>query len=108
MNPDPDPIARNLRSNLPTVVMGGPDFWAQGIVEDPQAHIDALVEAGVLRRSGIGTDYYFVVPPEPPHDHNWRWTPTGIVVCLGCDKSFLPSRDQYPKYEGEVPVAHNR
>ena len=50
---------------------------AHGITDDPQAHIDALVEAGVLERlgtwgaepSGRHITAYGVVQP---HVHDWR------------------------------------
>jgi hypothetical protein len=48
---------------------------ADAILADPQSHIDALVAAGVLERAtwtGIQGDAYFtVVPPQPPHVHDW-------------------------------------
>lgn len=43
------------------------NWFAAGIIADPQAHIDALVKAGVLRRQHpISGAYYAVVPPTCP------------------------------------------
>jgi hypothetical protein len=57
------------------------DGWtARGILADPQAHIDALVDAGVLEKAtsanalGLedqGRPCYVVVKPKPPHVHDW-------------------------------------
>jgi len=65
------------------------DYIADGILSDPQAHIDALVEAGVLRR-GTSRAYY-VVAPERLHVHEWKvsaWTPVldndVSLMCVGC------------------------
>jgi hypothetical protein len=48
---------------------------AEAIIADPQAHIDALVAAGVLQRSTARWDYevYEVVSPKPPHVHEWKF-----------------------------------
>ena len=54
---------------------------ASGIIANPQAHIDALVEAGVLKQittdhygnfNGPGRPCYAIVQPKPPHVHDWR------------------------------------
>ena len=47
------------------------------IRKDPQAHIDALVEAGVLRATNRLRNRYMVLSPDPPHDHEW-W---GVTCC---------------------------
>lgn len=75
---NPTPIAENLRiqRGIPQVRM--PDLAvAAGILKDPQAHIDALVEAGVLLKRGHvhgaqagGVRYDYAVAQ--PHKHDWR------------------------------------
>jgi hypothetical protein len=65
---NPDPIVKNLRSND---ILGVHHVSsADRILADPQAHIDALVEAGVLRNYGkrLSQTVYGVVAP---HQHKW-------------------------------------
>lgn len=85
---------------------------ACGILEDPQAHIDALLEAGVLefaktenRLASHGPNMtvllYAVVQPEPPHEHSWQVVeciPDHVgqrikIACFGCRAERLVSKD---------------
>ena len=70
---------------------------AHGITDDPQAHIDALVEAGVLVDNdpgmhGVFKHWYTVAAP---HAHEWRvcWvgnTDTAVQVqCKNCGERTL-------------------
>jgi hypothetical protein len=62
--------------------LGNPGGWwsarasmADAIRADPQAHIDALVAAGVLALHPASSSYnpwYVIVQPERPHVHGWR------------------------------------
>lgn len=47
---------------------------ADHIRADPQAHVDALAEAGVLKPQDMvsGMTLYRVIDPEPPHVHDYR------------------------------------
>jgi hypothetical protein len=72
---------------------------ADSIRKDPQAHIDALVEAGVLQHfpmpSTLKFLYYSVVEPKPPHVHDWAVSlitfAPGVqvldLVCSGCPET---------------------
>lgn len=78
---------RMRESGSPAVAM------ARLILSNPQAHVDALVSAGVLVRikyaDGID-DRYTVVPPEPPHVHSWEVNGLHedvLAVRCGCGKS---------------------
>lgn len=82
-------------------------YWARQASKDPQAHIDALVEAGVLKRwdkswctaSGDLVACYTV---DQPHKHDWRvaldseggHVSTVVkVICHGCHESeHVPNR----------------
>ena len=61
-------------------------------IDDPQAHLDALVEAGVLEipKTGYGSRsrLYRLVRP---HEHVWRVTALdgGVNVRLTCDGCAL-------------------
>lgn len=62
-------------ANIRGATVQGAFVMALGIIDDPQAHVDALVAAGVLTPiRGDSTmkafDEYRVV--HPPHDHDWR------------------------------------
>jgi hypothetical protein len=50
--------------------------WTARVEDDPQAHIDQLVERGVLEDSHVSIggrrQYGVVVNPPPPHDHRWH------------------------------------
>ena len=48
-----------------------PEQAAARILADPQGHVDALVEAGVLRLENH-TTLYTVIQPKPAHQHEWR------------------------------------
>ena len=65
-------------------------YAARGIIANPQAHIDALVEAGVLKHHQWergGLPYYTVVQP---HKHEWRadaqrvMNGTVEIYCASC------------------------
>lgn len=96
---------------------------ARGICEGPQAHIDALVGAGVLRE--WRTESYTVVKPKPSHVHDWRWSqlfvthsyntgegwPTAEWMCLRCaargriDRPAVTDFREGRRYAGpEAPV----
>jgi hypothetical protein len=89
-----DLYARPSRSGLRSV-----DNLADAILADPQAHIDALVEAGVLRASNTDRPeaaYYEVVAP---HVHEWRVSfdappvPDMIDIRCGCGRiRSIPNR----------------
>jgi hypothetical protein len=77
---------------------GGDAIVAKLILDDPQAHIDALVEAGVLApafvsmptsNGQISGQGYRVV--QPKHEHDWRVHSTGpgtvTLHCRGCIES---------------------
>lgn len=81
-------------------------FIAKDIVSDPQAHIDALCEAGVLERTnGMWAEaegvYFRVVQP---HKHEWRvrWQTSNWVtldlLCMCGEIHSVPNR-----WPGEVP-----
>lgn len=96
---------------------------AKAILADPQPHIDALVEAGVLERTENG--WWSEGPPPigdqpayrvlPPHVHDWRvakivdgeWgkRATADLRCAaGCQSSPRGVLlDEWPKYIGEDP-----
>ena len=66
---------------------------AASILADPQAHFDALVEAGVAERDHLCGEVYRIVGPEPPpHEHHWRVigptqadrSDTVLIGCRGC------------------------
>lgn len=75
------------------------DAYARGIIADPQAHIDALVEAGVLadrRQDVLDIDWYTVAQPAS-HDHAWHVDPYTrsvdpdkvILACEECDTTLV-------------------
>lgn len=67
-------LARRLIWDTP-LTLGQGMAVASVLMRDPQAHVDALVEAGVLKFGPVNPDLrpmYHVVQPEPPHDHSWR------------------------------------
>lgn len=85
--------------------MSGEENWAKGAREaffaaikaDPQAHIDALVEAGVLEKAcrtyqGVPEFVYLLVQP---HKHEWRVKDqvikngTVLVYCATCPPNAL-------------------
>lgn len=74
---------------------GVSDWTAKGIIGDPQAHIDALVAAGVLK-VGFTRDSYHVVQLEPPHVHDWRvrgYFTTGVDLRCECGETRrVPNR----------------
>jgi hypothetical protein len=85
---------------------------AKTIVRDPQAHIDALVKAGVLGVApGINLHVvhtaYAVLPP---HTHDWCYRPRDdgspevIIACThdDCD-AWFPVPQGEDQYEGPVP-----
>lgn len=93
-----------LRYLEPPVNRYWTDHVAETIAADPQAHIDALVEAGVLEKQPdafidplIKGPAYVVVQP---HKHEWQvrvWTgsrrPTTLDVECDCGESRLvPNR----------------
>lgn len=86
--------SQNLSPENP--LFGFADEIAKGIIAEPQAHIDALVEAGVLRHDhGLDHHLYAVVKP---HVHDWcvsqSVTPALVVLhCYGCDTGVgVPNR----------------
>jgi hypothetical protein len=113
-------LARHLESLDPE-----PRNWeawtvdAETILANPQAHIDALVEAGVLEGSGspatcgcvksVGWHYKLV----KPHVHDWRIVQVygDEKICLRCDgcsqREDVPQepRGEKPKWMGEAPNA---
>jgi hypothetical protein len=94
--------------------MGEAWLQADSILADPQAHFDALVEAGAAVKC-VGCRWpdgtlvptvYRVVQPEPPHEHTWRVRetsgPRAVVVVLACECGYttrvpneLPIRDPF-------------
>jgi hypothetical protein len=83
---------------------------ADGILKDPDGHLSALVEAGLLERVP-GYDpkngWYRVLPPKPPHVHDFYISNTGmrdfpemdegrpclLITCRGCNAQFYaPNR----------------
>lgn len=86
---------------------GGPTWFyalAKHILDNPQPHIDALVEAGVLRcisgemSSLTSPDRYVVVDP---HVHEWRvkfvaadprWVGLLCATCGEAPKTTVPNR----------------
>jgi hypothetical protein len=58
---------------------------AEHLLANPQAHVDALVEAGVLKKQwNMGYEenkWYIVVKPEPPHTHVWQFEGAGEYWC---------------------------
>jgi hypothetical protein len=77
--------ARLLADHLDALRLGRNGYItlpvAEAIIADPQAHVDALVAAGVLERFITVFDevdrWYKVVNQKPPHVHVWR----GLVRC---------------------------
>jgi len=47
---------------------------AEAIVADPQSHMDALEKAKAVHRGISWPSHYIVVPPDPPHVHEWEVT----------------------------------
>jgi hypothetical protein len=108
------------RSLMKQAVRGTPPIierYVEGILRNPQAHIEALVEAGVLAEAKSanalgfedqGRTCYVVLQPEPPHEHDWRWF-GDHVRCADrtCDQFFLPPWSERPRYEGVVPRTRN-
>lgn len=85
-----DPLTEHLAS-LVTETPYATRQQADAIRKDPQAHIDALVEAGVLRPTpGSTRGSYQVVQPEPPHEHRWGVLDDGgrgrllPITCVRC------------------------
>lgn len=79
--------AERLRRRFFDIWMSKPglspgESLADSILADPQSHVDALVEAGVLGVIGSVTNTddwgrdcgYHVISPKPPHVHDWRWS----------------------------------
>ena len=68
-----------------------PEQMAARILADPQGHVDALVEAGVLRLENH-TTLYTVIQPKPPHEHRWEVETASessvmlVCVALGCER----------------------
>lgn len=109
---NPDPIAIQFeKAGVPAhvgAVGSCGEYFARAILYDPQAHIDALVEAGVLRERTATTDgsftSYVVVQP---HEHDWRirglsgvmgnWKVT--VACFGCDSQEVRSTVDLPRFD---------
>lgn len=48
------------------------DRMAANIRANPQAHVDVLIEAGLLRRNNGAPQWLMVAQPVPPHNHKWR------------------------------------
>ena len=107
-----DAIVRNFQPTSADTVMGDPPprtgswatWYAQRIVNDPQAHIDALVEAGVLKIDGFnsatipeGLQYpiYKVVQPRKPCPA-WVEVGYGRQTCV----------EEAGHDEGDVPRPH--
>jgi hypothetical protein len=85
---------------------------AEHILADPQAHVDTLVEAGVLKEGPFNPDLrpmYHVVQPEPPHEHSFNAVKevirvsgnrTVLVLLCACGSTVripneLPVKDPY-------------
>ena len=83
---------------------------AETVLADPQAHIDALCEAGVLSMgTNRGGDYYRVLQP---HVHEWRVevvgakepdAPGGDTIYLGCATCRAVSSKAANRLPIEVP-----
>lgn len=113
-----DPIVENLHADGWIANM---NCAADRIRSDPQSHINALVEAGVLEAGYTawsdaagtihGKNAYVVVPPKPPHEHDWRivgfvdsdHVEVTCAVFDGCHQSAIVQLKEPLKYEGEVP-----
>jgi hypothetical protein len=65
-----------------------PGQVADRIIADPQSHVDALVAAGVLEVHSVwyyADQYvtrYEIVPPKPPHVHEWTSPPGSTVTMI--------------------------
>lgn len=63
---------------------------ANGVAINPTLLLEAMVKDGMLMESRGGPCWYRVIPPEPPHVHEWHAlgvnTSAGTVVlqCTGC------------------------
>ena len=88
-----DRLAPHLRSLCTGAQQRAGHAWAiansqaQSILADPQGHIDALVEAGVLMIESCtmkkGSEKYRVLQPEPPHVHEWE------IYCFSSDWDLM-------------------
>jgi len=101
------PIAARtvLADHLETVRDGDGGYTigqvAEAIIADPQAHVDALVAAGVLNRylRTAVAPYYVVVQPKP-HVHDWKVLSKGrgfhMTVDLICNTGDCDERRTVP------------
>ena len=76
-----DLVSRSAEVRASPLPLTTEERIASGVIANPQAHIDALVEAGVLKQittdhygnfNGPGRPCYAIVQPKPPHVHDWR------------------------------------
>lgn len=112
---------RRMHECNPDLSLNEDATQAKVILADPQAHVDALVAAGVLAEIGMAghpDQRYRVVQPVA-HIHDWRvlggcrWIGQQkqfAIGCSGCEETFWTdpidsdARELLPQYEGEVPA----
>lgn len=88
--------------------------YAQRILDDPQAHIDALVEAGVLKpnfstdlRNGPRAEHrnYLVIEPPRPPCPAWVEVGYGRQTCVGAaghDEGEHPTPHSSAQKDGDI------
>ena len=88
---------------IPGAAMKVDEHIASAIIANPQAHVDALVEAGVLELCGKGTPVPGLTVAESvyrvvqPHKHEWR------VLCVNANPAWINVRCDCGEIRRSVP-----
>ena len=100
-------LGQHLRDHLrETMPRQFAEDTVRAILADPQAHVDALVAAGVLEKEPFMVNNhqaYRVVQPEPPHVHKWTVAKieeyhTGNLLIIICECG------DWKRVQNEVPI----